>query len=253
MSSIKKWAAGLMTVPSRRGTLLLPSLASVRAAGFDNAGMCSLRLFVDGVTPSVAQSYQDEFKLPVTSRPPPPLRPFGNWCLALAELLIREPVCDFYAMFQDDIACVRNLRQYLERQKYPTDGYWNPYTMEQNLKIAPHNGTGIPLRGWFPSYQCGWGALCLVFDRETLVQLFSSRSMIERPMHASRGWRNIDGAVVNSLAKVNRKELVHYPSLIQHLGGDCTTIASRRYPPVPSYPGNDFDALSLLQTESAAG
>src|SRR5437870_5459108 len=109
-----KWSYGVTTVPSRRSTLLPKTLQSLRAAGFGEP-----RLFIDGCKQDEAVGYSCQFRLPITARDPA-VRPAGNWILSLWELYIREPVADRYAIFQDDLITYRNLRDYLEACKYPS-------------------------------------------------------------------------------------------------------------------------------------
>lgn len=197
---------------------------SLAVGGFDRP-----RLFVDG-----ARNFTylvDRFKLDVTCHYPK-LRVHGTWVLALYELYVREPHADRYAVFQDDLVCPRGLRAYLDSHPFPADAYWNLYTCRGNTDpgrtyldtglVRPGEPyPGVPrgsVPGWYPSNQRGWGALGLVFDRPAVLQLLSSDHMLSRPMNPIRGWRSVDGGVVDSMRKVGRKELVHSPSLLQHTG-----------------------------------
>lgn len=254
-----RWAYGVTTVPSRMSDLLPQTLASLAAAGFP-----SPRLFVDGCRPDEATRYLGAFGLDVTARLPA-VRVHGNWCLSLYELWVRHPDCDRYALFQDDILAVRNLRQYLERVPYPdgpvgirtdrTPGYLNLYTVPAEMKRAKG-------RGFFESSQNGRGALALVFSREALLTLLSARHLLERPADPVRGWRAVDGGIVTSMAKAGWKEYVHSPNLVLHCG-KVSTFDKRKdtlgldpdYPEHrwPAYydqtdfPGTDYDALDLLR------
>lgn len=116
-----KWQYGITTVPRRRDDELPRTLHSLALAGFDKP-----RLFVDGCDDT--RSWMNEFGLEVTPRHPP-VKAYGNWLLALAELFIRDPAADRYAIFQDDIIASKNLRKYLDRCTYPVRGYWNLYTL----------------------------------------------------------------------------------------------------------------------------
>jgi len=241
-----KWAYGVTTVPERRGELLPRTLASLKSAGFD-----SPRLFVDG--DKDVMSWEREFGLEVTTRHPV-IRPFGNWVLALAEIYIREPNAERYAIFQDDLVTYRNLRAYLDRCSFPETGYWNLYTMPSNQGLADGEG-------WYLSYQHGRGAVGLVFSREGVQTLLSQReNIIDRPVHPTRGWRAIDGGVVDAYKKIGWKEYVHNPTLLQHTG--IITSMDKRKNQVEhdpnfhrqrvaedwqaiSFRGEDFDALTL--------
>lgn len=233
-----KWAYGVTTVPSRLDSHLPRTLESLAKAGFDKP-----RLFVDG---SKNGTLYQKFGLEVTCRYPT-IRTAGNWILSLYELFIREPSANRFAIFQDDLVTYRNLRAYLERCEYPKNGYWNLYTFPANQDLAKGRN------GWYESNQLGLGAVGLVFSREAVIVLLGSKYMAERPLDASRGWRCIDGGIVEAMRKNKNgsgewKEYVHNPSLVQHTG----TGSSMRNPVQPlakSFMGEDFDALELLQTK----
>lgn len=225
-----KWACGLTTVPQRKGDLLPQTLISLRAAGFDP------RLFVDG-----APGGWDEFGLPVTYRFPG-VRAFGNFILGLAELYIREPGADRYAMFQDDFVTYKNLRPYLDTCQYPSSGYWNLYTFPENQALAPAGSTG-----WFKSNQRGRGAVALIFSREAVQVLLASREhIIDRPTHIN-GHKSLDGGVLSAMRKAGWEEYCHNPTLVQHTGFN-SIIANRTRPDrwkAVSFRGEGFDALEL--------
>jgi hypothetical protein len=231
------WAYGVTTCIERLETLLPRTLKSLAAGGFDKP-----RLFVDGATSMDSVEYSNRFNCHVTGHCPR-LRIFGNWLLGIYELYIRNPEVDRYAIFQDDLVTCKNLRGYLDQVPYLDKSYWNLYTFPQNQELA--NGR----QGFYPSNQYGKGALALVFDRNTLIQLLSSRRLVERPTDTERGWRNIDGGIVTSLSNAGWMEMVHNPSLVQHTGKGpgVSTIGIHDHPLAPSFPGEDFDALTLLE------
>lgn len=235
-----KWAYGVTTIPQRRKDLLPKTLASLREGGFDQP-----RLFVDGEKDP--QSWEREFKLETTARFPAIL-PFGNWVLALGELFIREPLAARYAIFQDDLLVYRNLRSYLEASPFPEKAYQNLYNVPQNEELS--NGR----KGWYESNQKGRGAVGLVFSRDGVITLLTHLHMIERPMSAQRGWRNIDGGIISAMRKSGYKELVHCPSLLQHQGLESSIGINHgsRWKNFPqklseTWRGEDFNALELLE------
>lgn len=209
-----RWAYGVTTVPARRSGLLPATLSSLAAAGFG-----SPRLFVDG-SDDVA-GYRLEFKLETTVRPEPALHVHGNWVLSLYELYIRDPDAERFAIFQDDVKLSNNLRDYLNRCKYPdgpvnsrvTPGYWNLYTAPSNLQL--YKGCKP---GWYESNQFGRGALALVFSRQAVITLLASQHLTERPCDPIRGWRCVDGGIVESFRKAGWKEYIHIPGLAIHTG-----------------------------------
>lgn len=231
-----KWAYGVTTVPERANDLLPKTLKSL-----SNGGFPSPRLFIDSTCPEDLEMYK-KFGLPITTRQPT-IRTFGNWLLGIIELYIREPDADRYVMFQDDLITYKNLRQYLEKCEYPEKGYWNLYTFPSNQKLAPDS------TGWYESNQLGRGAVALIFSREALLQLVSSRKMLDRPQNPQRGHKAVDGGIVNSYRNIEGwKEYVHNPSLVQHTGLH-STMRNKRHQLAESFKGENFDALDLLPKE----
>lgn len=223
-----RWAYGVTAVRQRLDDgLLLRTLASLSSAGFDRP-----RLFVDG-----DHSGFDKLGLEMTVRTPT-IRTFGNWTLGLWELYVREPNAERYALFQDDFVTVRNLRQYLEAVPYQAKGYLNLYTFPCNQQLA----TG---EGWYQSDQMGKGAVALVFDNEAVRSLLCSRHMIDRPLHAHRGHRAIDGGIVETMKGAGYREYVHNPSLVQHTG-DVSSMGNGTHAHAPSFRGEGWDAMEML-------
>lgn len=226
------WSYGVMTVPARRATHLPRTLASLATAGFD-----APRLFVDGEAD--CQSWRSQFGLEVTCRWPN-LRTFGNWAFALAELYVRDPWAERFAVFQDDLVCCRDLRAYLDSCEYPTGkGYWNLYLFPKNEAHAVRQGR----EGWYESNQRGLGAVGLVFDREAVLALLTSRHMAERPLDRRRGWRAVDGGIVTAMNKAGYREMVHYPSLVQHTG-DVSSMGNKPHPLAGSFRGEGWSPLA---------
>jgi len=222
-----RWAYGVTTVPRRLNTLFPKTLASLARAGFDKP-----RLFVDGPSDGF-----ERFGLPITARGEN-IRTAGNWTLALAELYVREPLYERYAIFQDDFVTYRNLRQYLTKIPYPEKTYLNLYTFPENQELAKGRN------GFYPSNQRGKGAVALVFNREAVITLLSSQHIVRRPQ-TQNGWRKIDGGVVEAMRIAGWKEMVHNPSLVQHIGV-LSSMGNPEHPSATSFRGEDFDAMSLL-------
>lgn len=235
-----KWVYGVTTVPHRKDDVLPKTLSSLRLGGFD-----APHLFVDGSHPS---DYWKKFGLEYTVRSQP-VRAVGNWVLAIWELFIRNPAAHRYAIFQDDMICYRNLRQYLEQSPYPSKGYLNLYTFrgnEQIIKNKPY--------GWYeaeildptrPAYQSGRGGVALVFSRDAVLTLLPQPILIEKHTDAHMGDRKLDGMVVTAFNHVGWREYVHSPSLVQHTG-KISSIGNRPQKLAHSFLGEDYDALRLL-------
>lgn len=224
------WSYGLTTVPERIKSELPKTLASLKAAGFDNP-----RLFIDGARDAVAYA---DFGLETTCHYPT-LKTFGNWILCLLELYLRDPEADRYAIFQDDFVTYPHLKEYLEQSPYPDKGYLNLYTFPENQKLVPDGHTG-----WYEANQRGLGAVALVFNREAIMTLLESQSIAKRPQD-SNGWKRIDGGIVNAFNKAGWKEYVHNPSLVQHTGLR-SSMGNSQHQLATSFKGQEFNALDLL-------
>ena len=225
------WSYGVTTVMARKATLLPRTLASLNRAGFP----CP-RLFVDGCK-DPAEYASSGFE--VTARYPS-LRTSGNWMLALAELYLRDPTADRFAIFQDDFVTYRNLRAYLDSCSYPTKGYWNLYTF-------PHNqGRCKGKQGWFLSDQLGKGAVAIVFNNEAARLLLGHQRMIDRILNPDRGWQFIDAGIVEAMKQAGWSEYVHNPSLVQHTG-DVSSMGKKRHAKAISFRGENFNAEEMIQ------
>jgi len=237
-----KWAYGITTCEERLATTLPPTILSLAKAGFDHP-----RLFVDG-----AEVAFSRYKLQTTCHVPP-LRTGSNWELALYELFCRFPTYDRFAIFQDDIYAVTNLRQYLEQSPWPVGGYLNLYTWPSNepdalREIGQPAGPGFYesrlLASSAAKEQSGRGALALVFDQNGVLALRQSKLMAERPT-AVEGHKRIDGKVCTAMNAAGFREYVHSPSLVQHRESN-SAMGNRPHPRSKSFPGEEYDALQLL-------
>jgi hypothetical protein len=223
-----EWSYGVTTVPQRLTTLLPRTLSSLAAAGFT-----SPRLFVDGGCSERPSG------LLVTQRDVA-VRAFGNWALAAWELYVARPQARRYAIFQDDIVLCRGARQYLEACEFPEKGYLNLFTFATNEAMI----FGRP-KGWHKSDQLGKGAVALVFDHEAMTSLLKQPHMVDKPQLPT-GHKNVDGAIQHSLVKqAGFVEYVHNPSLVQHVGREGT-LGNSQHPDAKTFPGEQFDAMSLL-------
>ncbi len=244
-----KWSYGVMTVPTRRHSYLPKTLVSLYAAGFTEP-----RLFVDG---SVDLSELPKH-LGITVRYGEPVRTAGNWVLTLWELYARQPSADRYAVFQDDFVTYRNLRQYLEATPYPKSGYLNLYTFNSNAEIIPRGVGGSHKVGWYESrevnphdpgqfrYQTGRGAVALIFNNDAVMDLLKANHLVGRFKSAKRGHKAVDGGIVYAMNEAHRREYVHHPSLVQHIG-KLSSIGNAEHAPAPHFRGEEFDALDLLK------
>lgn len=221
------WAYGVATVPERFGELLPRTLRSLATAGFDRP-----HLFIDGPV-------QYDWPAHHQTTHSRPLRAFGNWVMALWELLVRYPTATHYVLFQDDIVCVLGLRQYLEGCPLPPLTYRNLITYPNNAGRKPAD---LDL-GWYHSDQMGRGAQGLLFTRQGVVDLLSQRRMAEKPLDTQRGHKALDGAVALALKDARYTEQVHYPSLIDHTGTH-SAIGNVPQPVIDTFPGEQFNVMA---------
>ncbi len=235
------WSYGLTTVPARAGNLLDRTIKSLDAAGFPLP-----RLFVDG-----AESGFSAYRLAgheVTYRFPI-VRAGASWHLALMELYLREPHADRYAIFQDDAAFVKGLKDYVSLPFPAPNVYLNLYTGEGNRSLSLQHGGS----GWFKSNQCGKGAVGLVFDNAGCRALLAGQHMVDRARDRQWGWRKLDGGIVEAMRKAGGRadrqgrdgwdwnptpfeEWCHRPSLCQHLGVE--SVMDKRKDAMAHEPGH---------------
>lgn len=231
------WSYGILSVEMRLKSTLPRTLQSLSSAGFDRP-----RLFLDGSRG--IQCHEETFGIPVTVRTSP-IRAYSNFVLSLTELFCREPNSSHYAMFQDDFICSKNLRLYLEKNVYhicnQSKGYMNLYTFPVNQVIGDLEK---PNGGWFVSNQKGKSAVALVFSKQAVIDLLTTRSIIDRMQDLQRGFKNIDGAVITAMTEKGWKEYCHNPSLVQHIG-DKSAIGNPTQPQATSFRGEDFDLMTL--------
>lgn len=235
------WSYGVTTVPERKETHLPRTLASLNKAGWGRPG-----LFIDG---GRARDYDTKYEATARSRP---VRVAGHWHLTLLELYHREPSADLYAVFQDDVIFCRNVRRYVESCRCPPGGYMNLFTFRENEQVVLGRGPGWHEAAYIDgakTRQGGKGALALIFPRDACVALLCHPHLLERATDARRGHKAIDGGVVTSLNLAGYKEYVHNPSLVQHTG-DHSTIGNNCQAKALTWPGEDFDAETLLSWEA---
>jgi hypothetical protein len=197
-----------------------------------------------------ARNDRVERTLEVTTRWPR-IRTAMNWHLSMLELYLRAPEATAFALFQDDLVCYRNLRKYLDATLYPKfeageKVYCNLYLFASNEPMVPVCQKGRPKVGWCDSNQLGRSALGLVFSRAAVIELLSARHLVERACDKHRGWKAVDGGIVDAMKKAHYKEQVHWPSLLQHTG-DTSSMGNKKHHPAASFRGESLDAMDLLR------
>jgi hypothetical protein len=155
---------------------------------------------------------------------------------ALIGIYTARPNAHYYAIFEDDLLACSHLRDYLEQCEYPSPGYWNLLTHDMNMKLTQNKP------GWHPSNQKGKGAVGLVFNKATVIQLLQTR---EFATYISARNRNAaDGMVIDALHRLGYIEYVHYPSLLQHVG--LESVMGHGYGVVQAFHGTAYNPLEVL-------
>jgi hypothetical protein len=216
---ITKWAVGVTTAPRIRPTLdaCLTSLT--------RAGWASPHLFMDSAV-RVSESFG---RLSGTLRSPA-AGAWPNHYLSLVELTLREPDADAYLILQDDALLYdgENVREYLEGVLWP--GGERPIVSLYCARpyTAKRYGWHRYRKSWV------WGALALVFPRET-AQIYLRDRLL-----CGHGWRSRRGGLsqIDVIAGwwAWRRGIPFWfptPSLVQHIGEtstlspDCRADGSR--------------------------
>lgn len=234
------WSTGVTTILGRKDTTLPRTMASLRAAGFDRP-----HLFIDNE--KNAGGYMSAYPgLRVTCHWPP-LGAFGNWIVALWIMYIDAPRADRYAIFQDDVIASGNMRAYLESLPMHDGHYWNLYTTYDNVRLNAEGKIGF-----YESNQFGRGACGLVLSLKAVTDVLSNYDhIVERPQNVMRGRRGIDAAVASALKAKGWVEMVHHPSLLQHIGEQSVIghdIVDFKHS--PTFNGEDFDCSQLVPNTS---
>lgn len=231
-----RWAVGVTTAP-RAVPTLERCLVSLALAGWDHP-----RIFAE---PDASVPRE----LPVTRRASK-MGAWPNWYLALAELVLLDPLADCYFMAQDDVIFCRYVREFVEQDLW-TDkqtgvvSLYCPsiYHRRQRLpNYGPHEvaeGFGLV------------GALTYLFPASAARALLQDTQVVEHRLKGRRhGLCNIDAVVGRWAEQTGRKVMYYAPALAAHIG-DTSSI----WPNQPArasrvngnFLGEDFDARTLLK------
>lgn len=244
-----QWAYGITTVGDNSGIqnanhrfgLTLPrTVKSLQRGGFDSPSF-----FIDGECSDIRMTLVKDYDYTIRT---PNVGVSGNWLLSLCDLYHRNKKADRFVIFQDDVIVYHHLFNYLNYIPYPERGYCNLYTYDSNIVVLQQNTGSPPSIGFFKSritsegIQAGKGALALMFNREAVIALLTSRHIWKRQRET-----NIDGGIVQAMNEQGYSEYVHYPSLVDHIG-EVSTIRRGTLGRVKTFRGESFSALSLLET-----
>lgn len=229
-----EWSYGVTTVPSRVHQYLPQTLESLKKAGFYEP-----ILFVDAAETRGLAKYG----CPVVFRNKN-VGAFGHWVLTLWELYLSNSKADYYAIFQDDFVISKNAKSYIElgvgEDKWEGMYYLNLYTVPMNEILCKETV------GWHESNQRGKGAVAIVFPNKVVPKLLCSPHFAAKPKSKRHPTKNIDGALASSAGLIDLKELVHWPSLTQHIG-HSSSLENGQHPLPKSFKGEEFDLLQLCK------
>jgi hypothetical protein len=177
-----------------------------------------------------------------------------HWHRTLLDMYSADPWSEYYAVFQDDIRCVKGLKDYILFSQIPQNSYINLLTFMENEEIIHDRQPG-----WMEAYrgksgyQRGRGAIALVFRHHVVEMLLSSRRFITRRHDAQLGNVALDGAVLGALAECSVSEFIHNPSLTQHVGIESSmgnpwnsNESDTRYAHAKSFPGECYNVYRSL-------
>ncbi|WP_437194470.1 hypothetical protein [Planctomicrobium sp. SH527] len=231
-----------MTTAPRGGPTLERCLASLARAGWERP-----RIFAEPEAPVPAG-------LPVTRRASR-MGAWPNWYLALAELVLLDPLADCYFLSQDDVVYCQHVREFLEQDLWPAKetglvSLYCPsiYHAKQQLPdYGPHEvavGFGLV------------GALAYLFPAASARAILQDTQVVEHRLKGRRrGLCNIDAVVGQWAHQTGRKVFYYSPSLAAHIG-ETSSI----WPNQPARPsrtscnflGEHVDARALLVLQTRA-
>lgn len=172
-----------------------------------------------------------------------------NWYLALAELVLKDPLADCYFLVQDDVIFCRNSRLFLEADLWPAGkvglvSLYCPsiYHSEKSTSdYGPHEvdeGFGLV------------GALTFLFPPESARAVLQDTNVVEHRLKGRRrGLCNIDAVVGRWARETGRKIYFYSPSLANHIGETSSIWLNqepRRGRMCHRFLGERFDAMELL-------
>lgn len=230
-----RWSVGVTTAPRET-----PTLARCLSS-LDRAGWPHPHIFAEPdchVTPG----YE-------VTRRGARMGAWPNWYLALAELVLRDPLADCYFLAQDDVILCRNSRLFLESEQWPAGkvglvSLYCPsiYHAERSTAdYGPHEvdeGFGLV------------GALTFLFPPESARALLQDTNVVEHRLKGRRkGLCNIDAVVGRWVRETGRKAYFYSPSLADHIGETSSIWLNqqpRRGRTCHSFLGEQFNAMELL-------
>jgi GT2 family glycosyltransferase len=205
-----RWACGMTTAP-RPVPTLSRSIDSLRTAGFG-----PFHLFAEPGT-TLANLPADT----TVHRRPQRLGVWQNLVQSLRDLLALHPEADTIALFQDDVVSLRDVREWLEHDLWPSPRTgcvsiyspdWHGYEAAGVEAVRRIRGTQI------------MGACGLIFPRHAVERIlahplsttwrgcYDKNQFVENPVHRKAS----DTFVGHVLSELGLEKFAYSPSLLQH-------------------------------------
>ena len=214
----KKWCVVVTTAPRKKPKLQI-TIDCLRNAGWEDP-----HVFAEpGSHQSNAQTFFNREKLGV----------WHNWLNAVNFALSSD--ADVIMTVQDDVWIHPDSKQFAERAMWPKDcGYLSLYTPWHYSILK----SGVKPWGVYPIFtKSVWGAMCLVWQPETLRSVIDSNRAkkwvgvrrklgikeYERRQNNPHLIRNLDTALGYIITKDLRKKIYYCnPSCVQHISEDSS-------------------------------
>lgn len=173
-----------------------------------------------------------------------------NWYLALAELVMLDPLADYYFMSQDDVVFCEHLRDFLEQDLWSDKqtGVISLYcpSIYHGKKRLPDYGPHEVAEGFGLV-----GALTYLFPATAARAILQDTQVVEHRLKGRRrGLCNIDAVVGRWAEQSGRKVYYYSPALAAHIGETSSIWPNQ---PVRAsrtgcnFLGEHFDARTLLK------
>jgi len=238
---VTRWAVGVTTAPR-----LVPTLARC-VASIQAAGWSDLRIFAEPGSDLKGLGAGAEV-IQRTER----LGAFRNFVASMRELLAEHSKAQAILLFQDDVILCREVRDFLERDLWPSPktGVISIYTPNHKV-YAPEDVKGCR---WINSK---WliGACALAFPRHV------AEAIVAHPL--AKNWRGaakgsqpvphlkkaVDCYVGHAVAELNLRAYYYNPSMVQHIAttsaiGHGGANGKRRS---GTFPGETHRAIELYK------
>ena len=147
---------------------------------------------------------------------------FRNFAHGLTWLTRFAPA-DWYFMIQDDCLwrddAYKLMQQTCNDPQYADVGFLSPYTSKSMVPFGKVKGKakkGLAPTGWVQHKfhnKAFWGAVCMVFPRQTAMELLAFPRFVKHRHH-----RKLDVVLGNCMRDMEKRGLVHVPSICEHIG-----------------------------------